>query len=80
MWNDNHLTGLDRFRPRTYPLREIVNGLLYQLRGGIAWRAMPNDFPPWTDIYDHFRRWKKNGKFETTRPQYPAAWPGSGWP
>jgi transposase len=50
--------------PRTYPLREIVNGLLYQLRGGIAWRAMPNDLPPWDNIYDHFRRWKQNGKFE----------------
>lgn len=50
--------------PRTYALREIVNGLLYQLRGGIAWRAMPHDLPPWDNIYNHFRRRKQNGKFE----------------
>ena len=53
-----------RGRPRTYPLREIVNGLLYVLRGGIAWRALPHDFPPWESVYDHFRRWKKSSTLE----------------
>lgn len=48
-------------RPRKYPLREIVNGLLYVLRGGITWRALPHNYPPWESVYDHFRRWKKNG-------------------
>lgn len=48
-------------RPRKYPLREIVNGLLYVLRGGVAWRALPSDYPPWESVYDHLRRWKKNG-------------------
>src|SRR3982751_3708656 len=51
-------------RPRTYPLREIVNGLLYVLRGGIAWRMMPNDLPPWQNVYAHFRRWQKDGTLE----------------
>jgi transposase len=51
-------------RPRTYPLREVVNALLYQLRGGISWRAMPHDLPPWDDVYDHFRRWKRDGTLE----------------
>lgn len=53
-----------RGRPRTYPLREIVNALLYVLRGGIAWRAIPHDFPPWESVYDHFRRWKKTSTLE----------------
>lgn len=53
-----------RGRPRTYPLREIVNALLYVLRGGIAWRALPHDFPPWESVYDHFRRWKKTSTLE----------------
>ena len=25
---------------------------------------MPHDLPPWTDVYDHFRRWRKSGKWE----------------
>lgn len=51
-------------RPRIYPLREIVNALLYLLRGGISWRSLPHDFPPWESVYDHFRRWKRDGTFE----------------
>lgn len=51
-------------RPRKYPLREIVNAMLYVLRGGISWRMMPHDYPPWANVYDHFRRWKKNGKLK----------------
>ncbi len=33
--------------PRTTHLREVVNGILYVLRGGIPWRLMPHDLPPW---------------------------------
>jgi len=25
---------------------------------------MPNDLPPWDDVYDHFRRWKRDGTLE----------------
>lgn len=53
-----------RGKPRKYPLREIVNALLYVLRGGISWRAMPHDFPPWVSVYDHFRRWRKTSTLE----------------
>ncbi|MDP9766616.1 transposase [Deinococcus enclensis] len=38
-------------RPRKWSLREILDGIFYLLRGGIAWRAMPHDFPPWQTIY-----------------------------
>jgi transposase len=31
---------------RTYPLREVFNGLRYILRTGMQWRWMPNDLPP----------------------------------
>lgn len=51
-------------RLRTYPLREIVNGMLYVLRGGIAWRMMPSDLPPWSTVYGLFRKWKNDGTFE----------------
>jgi putative transposase len=57
-------TGGKTGRPRTHPLREIVNGLLYVLRAGGSWRMMPHDLPPWTSVYGHFRRWKRNGLIE----------------
>ncbi|AQS85795.1 hypothetical protein A0U92_14585 [Acetobacter aceti] len=36
---------------RHHDLRELFNGLRYVIRYGIAWRAMPNDLPPWTAVY-----------------------------
>lgn len=51
-------------RPPKYALREIVNGMLYVLRGGIAWRMMPTDLPPWRSVYWYFMRWRNDGLFE----------------
>src|SRR3712207_6359886 len=50
---------------RTYALREVFNGLLrYLVRYGVAWRAMPNDLPPWHAVYDQAQRWSRAGCFE----------------
>jgi putative transposase len=38
--------------------------MLYVLRGGIPWRMMPSDLPPWSTVYGQFRKWKKDGTFE----------------
>ena len=35
-----------RGRRRTVELKEVVNGILYVLRGGIPWRMVPHDLPP----------------------------------
>jgi putative transposase len=43
-------------RPRAWPAREIMNAIFYVLRGGIAWRLPPNDFPPWQTVYRWFAR------------------------
>ena len=37
---------------RQHSLREVFNGLRYLVRYGVAWRAMPNDLPPWHAVYD----------------------------
>jgi transposase len=49
---------------RHHDLRELFNGLRYVIRYGIAWRAMPNDLPPWTAVYQQSRRWMDAGCFE----------------
>lgn len=30
--------------------REVLNGILYLLRGGICWRMLPHDLPPWGTV------------------------------
>jgi transposase len=48
-------------RKRKHSLREVVNALFYQVRGGAAWRMLPHDFPPWETVYGFFNRWTKQG-------------------
>jgi putative transposase len=61
-------------RPTLHSRREICNAILYQLRGGAAWRLLPHDFPPWQTVYHYFRLWRLEGRWETAltrlREQY----------
>jgi transposase len=50
-------------RPAKYERREIVNALLYVVRTGCQWRAMPHDLPSWRIVYWYFMQWKKDGTF-----------------
>ena len=52
-------------RKRAYPMREVVNAICYVLRGGIAWRLMPDTFPPWHTVYRWFARLRDDGTWET---------------
>ena len=51
-------------RPRAHPLREVVDALRSGLRGGIAWRALPHDYPPWQTVDHFFRAWRVDGTWE----------------
>ena len=51
-------------RRRAWPLREIVNAIFYVLRGGIAWRLLPKDLPPWQTVYRWFARLRDEAVFE----------------
>ena len=51
-------------RPRTVDLREVVQGILYVLRSGCAWRLVPHDLPPGQTRYKYFRRWTRDGTGE----------------
>jgi putative transposase len=46
---------------RRHSLREILNGLFYQLRTGCSWRDLPHDLPPYSTVSDYLHRWKRNG-------------------
>jgi putative transposase len=51
-------------RPRSADVREVVNAVLYVLRNGIVWRALPHDFPPWPTVYWYFRQWRLDGTWD----------------
>ena len=53
-----------RGHPRTVNLREVVNRILYVLRGGIPWRMMPHDLPPWGTVWWYCRKWRAEGIWE----------------
>ena len=49
---------------REHDLREVFNGLRYIVRGGISWRMVPNDLPPWEIVFQQTQRWIAAGVFE----------------
>ncbi len=49
---------------RDHSLREVFNGLRWMVRGGVAWRMIPHDLPPWYTIYQQAMRWIRAGVFE----------------
>src|SRR3954453_21325363 len=54
-----------RGRPPSWTFREILDAIFYVLRGGIPWRLMPSDLPPWPTVYGRFAAWRDSGLFET---------------
>jgi transposase len=50
-----------RGRPRVWPLRRIIEGILYLDRAGCAWRYLPSDYPPWGTVYGYFAAWRDDG-------------------
>jgi len=50
-------------RPRA-DLREVLNAVLYLNRTGCQWRLLPRDFPPWSTVHTHYRRWRADGTLD----------------
>ena len=48
-------------REREVDMREVLNGILYLLRGGICWRMLPHDLPPWGTVHYYYRRFRLDG-------------------
>jgi transposase len=57
--------------PRRQPLgrpptcrRRVLNAILYVVKGGIQWRLLPTDFPPFKTVFHIFRGWALNHTWE----------------
>jgi len=51
-------------RPRTVNIRKVINAILYVVKTGCQWRALPGDFPHWKTVYTYFLRWRNSGKWK----------------
>lgn len=51
-------------RPRSVNLMLVVQGILYVLVSGCAWRLLPHDYPPYSTVYYYFRKWRIDGSWK----------------
>jgi transposase len=55
-----------RGRPPIWDYRQIVEAILYLLRGGLPWRMLPPGlFPPMTTVQHYFYRWGAMGVWKS---------------
>lgn len=48
--------------PRTYDLYDIFCAILYLLKEGCFWRAIPHDFLKWENVNYHYDLWAASGE------------------
>lgn len=51
-------------RPRTLQDRDAFSGVIYRLKTGCQWRALPTQFGHWASVYARFRFWCASDGFE----------------
>ncbi len=52
-------------RPRSTPMRRVLDAIMYVVTHGCKWRGLPKCFPPWQSVYRHFKEIEKRGKWRT---------------
>src|SRR3954453_6871956 len=50
--------------PQIFALRRIVDAVFYLLRTACQWRALPHDLPPWSAVFYHYAKWRRQGTWE----------------
>lgn len=51
-------------RPPKYSRRAIVEAVVYAVRQGCTWRALPTEFPYWNTVFWYFQEWQKDGTWD----------------
>src|SRR5512133_3462297 len=44
--------------------RQVIEGIVYRLRTGIAWRDLPTVFGPWQTVWKRHRRFSTDGTWD----------------
>jgi len=52
----------------TEPVREddrrVISGIFHRLREGCRWRALPDEYGPYTTVFNRYNRWSKRGLWQ----------------
>jgi transposase len=56
-----------RTKPPTWSKRKILDGVLYQLKNGCNWCDLPNDLPPYSTVFWHYKQWREEGIIDNIR-------------
>jgi putative transposase len=51
-------------RTRSVEMREVVDGIMYLVRTGCAWRAIPHDLPNWNTCRHYYDRFRGDGTWD----------------
>jgi putative transposase len=51
-------------RKPKYTRREVLDAILYVVRQGCTWRALPADFPYWNTAFWYFSEWQADGTWD----------------
>lgn len=54
-----------RGRPPKWTRRQLIDGIRWRIRIGSPWRDVPAEYAPWQTIYGLFRRWQRDGTWDT---------------
>lgn len=44
--------------------RRIISGILHRFREGCRWRALPDEYGPYTTVFNRYNRWSKRGLWQ----------------
>ena len=44
--------------------RRVISGIIHRFREGCRWRALPDEYGPYTTAFNRFNRWSKRGLWE----------------
>ncbi len=44
--------------------RQVIDGILWQLRTGAPWRDVPERYGPWKTLHERLRRWTAGGTWD----------------
>jgi transposase len=44
--------------------RQVVEGIIYRFRSGLAWRDLPGEFGPWQAVWKRHRRFSADGTWD----------------
>ena len=56
------LSARKKTSPRKLDLYEVFCAVLYLLKTGCQWRALPNDFQKWRNVHAYFQIWSESSE------------------